>query len=134
MTPVLSDTYRTCKRAKANRMITAYQREQDTMVSSPARWRGARGGAGGSREVRGGEPAREGGEVTLSLSGSALPEGGNRARRYSAMPPLIRQLDIAFRPWVDALQRLLLTLTTAQVRRRQEETTFNAGDLQLWRE
>ena len=44
---------------------------------------------GGSRKVRVGEPASEGGEVTLSLKEGAFPEGGIRAHRHYAVadPP-----------------------------------------------
>jgi hypothetical protein len=34
--------------------------------------------------VRVGEPAKEGGEVTLSLNGRAFPDGGIRAHPHSA--------------------------------------------------
>lgn len=69
---------------KRTERLLRYQKEQDTKAFSRARWSGARGGAGGRRKVRAGESAGEGGEVTLSLSGRAFPEGANRARRYSA--------------------------------------------------
>lgn len=69
---------------KRTERLLRYQKEQDTKAFSRARWRGARCGAGGCRKVRAGESAGEGGEVTLSLSGRAFPEGANRARRYSA--------------------------------------------------
>ncbi len=63
---------------KQTERLLQHQREQDTTAFSPARW----SGGGGSRKVRVGEPASEGGEVTLSLKGGAFPEGGIRAHRH----------------------------------------------------
>ncbi len=65
--------------------LLQHQRKQDTTVFLPARWRGAGGEGGDSRKVRIGEPASEGGEVTLSLKRHAIPEGGIRAHRHYAV-------------------------------------------------
>jgi hypothetical protein len=72
--PVRSDTYGIRKGVKLNRKIT-------TAVEG-AGYQGVFAAAlEGSRKVRVGEPATEGGEVTLSLKGGAIPHGGIRARR-----------------------------------------------------
>ncbi len=89
---------------KRTERLLQHQRKQNTTASSPARERGVGGGGGDSRKVRKGEPASEGGEVTLSLKGRAFSEGGIRAHRQDAISARVHPDNFPLPQWKSQLE------------------------------